>query len=335
MKRPGVRALVLAAGLGTRLRPITDEYPKPLMPFFGPSLLDLALWRCREGGLRHLAINTHHLSEKIQRAVTIQKSWFDDLTISNELEILGTGGAIIPLIPWLNADHLLIYNADIVSDIDLNALVSSHLESGNEATMVLLPNNPSKKTPVWSNQERVVQIGGEARSATEHTFTGVHILSPQFIKRLPDKGFWHIIDTYQEALAESAPIGCYIHHGIWNDLGNPKDYWQALVEYFDNHASHNRDPVGVLAANSAMQAPVKIFFQDGANIKAPCAFARQWIPEEPTGPFSFIFDRNISKSSAAYSHHCLALSGNHFPQKFDATSSAKKIFTSAHIITVE
>lgn len=335
MNDPGVKGLVLAAGLGTRLRPITDERPKPLMPFFGPTLLDLALWRCCQGGLRQVAINTHHLAEKISASLGIQKTWFKEVKISHEPEILGTGGAVIPLKPWLKEDHLLIYNADIVSDIDLQALISSHLNSGDEATMVLLPNNASKKTPVWSRGNHIVQISGDASAASEHTFTGVHILSPRFIKRLPDKGFWHIIDTYQEALAEGVPIGRFIHHGLWNDLGNPQDYWQALSEYYDKQAKHQKDPVGVLATNAAMKNPVEIFFKDQNNIQAPCTFLKSRVPEEPVGPFSFIFDPNLTKTAAAHSHHCVVFSGMHLPKKFDVDSSEKKIFTAAHVVSVE
>lgn len=335
MTDAGVKGLVLAAGLGTRLRPITDERPKPLMPFFGPTLLDLALWRCREGGVRQLAVNTHHLVRKIDASLTVQKKWFDELVLSYEPEILGTGGAVIPLKPWLKEDHLLIYNADIVSDIDLRALIALHLKSGDEATMVLLPHNPTRKTPVWSKGNHIIQIGGESSGASEHTFTGVHILSPRFVRRLPHKGFWHIIDTYQEALAEGVPIGRFIHHGLWNDLGNPEDYWQALSEYFENQVKHQKDPAGVLAANAAMNNPFEIYFKDQDIIKAPCAFLYGWTPEESIGPFSFIFDANIPKKAAAHSHHCLAFSGKLFPKKFDAASTQKKIFTVEHIVAVE
>ncbi len=331
--KPEVKGLVLAAGLGTRLRPITEGRPKPLMPFFGPTLLDLSLWRCREAGLRAVAVNTHHLAEKIRNSLKEQKDWFEELHISHEPEILGTGGAIIPLKPWLKDSHLLIYNADIVSNIDLRELVDAHIKSRREATMVLLPHNKSKKTPVWVRDGRVLQIGDTHGDASEHTFTGVHILSPQFIRRLPNKGFWHIIDTYQEALKEGAAIGALVHHGIWNDLGNPKDYWEALFEYFEKQTESKNDLVGVLAVNAAMKAPMQIFLTDQGNIKAPCSFPNSWNPPNaPIGPFSFIFDTTLPKEAAASSHHCVVFSKNQFPEKFVSSASQPKIFIERHVI---
>ena len=132
-----VKGLILAAGLGTRLLPITKHLPKPLLPFFGPSLFDLALETMHQHGVTDVSANSHHLAAKIQAEL---KRGYKNLRLNSsfEAQILGTGGAIPPLRSWLNGSHLLIFNADILCDVNLQELIKHHFASEALATMVCL-----------------------------------------------------------------------------------------------------------------------------------------------------------------------------------------------------
>ena len=180
-KSPSVKGMVLAAGLGTRLRPITDEYPKPLVPMFGVNPLGLAIEQLRSAGIDQLAVNTHYQAEKI--ANYLGRFTKGNIKISNEPTILGTGGAYNPLREWLGDSHLAVINGDIVSTIDVAKVVSSHLKSGVLATMVLLPDVIPGESGVSHQNGRITGIGKYGKkSLKEGNFACMQVLSPRFFE---------------------------------------------------------------------------------------------------------------------------------------------------------
>jgi NDP-sugar pyrophosphorylase family protein len=227
-----MKALLLAAGLGTRLRPLTEVLPKPLCLFYGRPILDLVYEQIKRAGIQGIAINTHHLpqviSQHIQKASTV---YTPPPHISFEPEILGTGGALNPLRAWLGDDDLLICNGDVIADIDLNALVRQHRETGSDATMVLLDRHKKGTNPVAYEGSDVRAIGDQPVKATERhtlaTFSGIHIVGPRLVRAIPANGSPSIIEAYIRLLAEGARIQSFIHRGFWEDLGTPKDYFAA------------------------------------------------------------------------------------------------------------
>ncbi len=222
-----MRALVLAAGLGTRLKPLTNDRPKPLCPFFGIPFIDLAIHRL--SGIQNIAVNTHYRSNMLIEH--LNNVYSQKLFIAPEDPIRGTGGAIYPLKPWLKKDDsLVIYNADIISDIDITALIEQHQQNQAIATMVLLRQPIVGKTPIFYDNDRVVDIGQTSNSVNFTTFSGVHILSADFIEQIPKKVPWSIIDTYRELISKGAIIKAYFHSGYWADLGTPKDLWRGHLD---------------------------------------------------------------------------------------------------------
>lgn len=223
-----MKALLLAAGLGTRLRPLTLFRPKPLCLFYGQPILDLAYGQVLRGGVSSIAINVHYLADKIRDHVAVERSVYKEKPlISFEEEILGTGGCINPLRAWLARDPLLIFNADIIADLDVNALLSQHLASGADATMVLLPHLKEGTTPVsWDGERRIKGIGGN-HSGRKATFAGIHIVGPKLVDAIPKQGFQHIIDSYQALLSAGGKVEAFLHEGFWADLGTPEDYFGA------------------------------------------------------------------------------------------------------------
>lgn len=234
-----MKALILAAGFGSRLRPITNYLPKPLCPVYGVPLLDLAYHRVKAAGIEKIAVNTHYLSELV--TTHLEANWLNIDYLSHEPSIRGTGGSIHPLISWLDGDDLLIYNGDILSDIDLNGLINFHRQKNAQATMALLSEHQAGKNPVLSIEQSVCGFGdtsfNEKFSANEckkNTFTGIHIISNTFARSIPDNIPWHIIDTYIDYLSAEQNIAAFYTKCFWYDLGTTKSYWKAHLDILQN-----------------------------------------------------------------------------------------------------
>ena len=249
-----MKALILAAGFGTRLRPFTNEIPKPLCPFFGVSFLDLALHRVLPYA-DEIAINCHHLHTKIESHI---ERYYPDQSfrLSVEDEIRGTGGALFPLKTWLGDDDLLIYNADIISDIDLNSFISKHESSDSLATMMMLESPSPGKTPIYCEGSKVISIGNEPEEYDSvSTFSGIHIVSNEFVQRIPCQSPWSIIDTYHQLLSENRTILLDKHGGFWEDLGTPHSLWQGHQKVIDNQGEPLLRRLGVTTIREQRSLP--------------------------------------------------------------------------------
>ncbi len=225
-----MKALLLAAGLGTRLRPLTTYRPKPLCLFYGRPILDIVFSQLRRAGLDQIAINTHYLHEMIEQHVCDHAAVYTPSPkLSYEPEILGTGGCVNPLRAWLGADDLLIYNGDIVTDLKLSDLIAQHQQRRPDATMVLLSPHRPDTTPVyWDGARQIQGIGGSApKDSHMATFSGIHILGSRLLEAIPQQGFQSVIDAYQTLLRAGGRIEVYVHRGFWADLGQPRDYLEA------------------------------------------------------------------------------------------------------------
>ena len=227
-------SLILAAGFGTRLRPLTETTPKALISYAGVPLLYLWLDKLEREGLTDIAINTHYLSSQLKKAIhTYPKSKDLKLKISVEKTILGTGGAIHPLRSWINDRDLLIVNSDIVTTTNLSNLIKTHRASNSYASMCLLSQRVPRETPIWVKNGMVIQIGGNSSpspEASQHSFACQHILSPKFIKEIEGPQESSIIETYKKLLSQKKPIAAFISSEPWFDIGTPKNFYLAHLE---------------------------------------------------------------------------------------------------------
>lgn len=231
-----MKGLLLAAGLGSRLRPLTDVLPKPLFLYFNRPLLDIAYSKLNKVCTDGIAVNTHHLAESIQKHIHAHANVYTPTPlISHEVELLGTGGAVNPIRDWIGNDSVLVYNSDIVTDIDLIGLLDSHERSGAAASMVLLKQHKPGTTPVYVANSHVYQIGSSASkpppdNCSIHTFSGVHIFGKSLLNEIPSQGFSSIIEAYQAILTQGGKVSTWIHSGFWEDLGTPFDYYNAHLK---------------------------------------------------------------------------------------------------------
>lgn len=249
------KGVVLAAGLGTRLRPLTERWPKPLIPFAGTSALELALWRLAQAGLSDIAVNAHYLPDAIAEA--LKANLFGQTTyLAIEPEILGTGGVYNPLRLWQGDADLVVINGDVISTIDIAALLDHHRRTNAVATMALLPNVIVGESAVYYDEHGVRAIGRTAPTgASAGNFACAQVLSPAFLDLLPKSGSFDIISKgYQIALDKGLRVASIVHDGFWHDLRTPSFYAAALKDFVRLEgltSDASSDPTGVMACRQA------------------------------------------------------------------------------------
>ncbi|MDY0377913.1 MAG: sugar phosphate nucleotidyltransferase [Desulfobacterales bacterium] len=222
-----MKALILAAGFGTRLLPFTRHTPKPLFSIGGRRLLDIAIRRLIEAGCRAVMINTHHLHEKIEDFILRQR-YEIPVFLKFEPVILGTGGAIGNALDFWESDPFMVINGDIVTDIDLKAVYAHHIRNGNDATLVLCNHSAFNQVEVDS-RNRITRFHSEpVPDRKAWTFTGIQVLSSVVLDYIPKNQFSSSIEAYRKMIADGRKIQAYIAEGAcWNDIGTPERYRQA------------------------------------------------------------------------------------------------------------
>lgn len=227
-----MKAMILAAGLGTRLKPLTDSRPKVLLKAGPYTLLEFAIRKLKASGFDELIINVHHFAPMVVDYLYRNANFGCKITISDESEVLlDTGGAIAKA-AWFfdNNKPFLIYNADIVSNMDLGDFYRSHLAGDSLATLSVR-SRKTKRYLLFDDNMRLCGweniATGEKRiaipiaEAQPFAFSGIHAISPKFLPLL-DKGRFSIIDTYLKLAAEYPISGRVDHSPLWADAGKPE-----------------------------------------------------------------------------------------------------------------
>jgi mannose-1-phosphate guanylyltransferase len=230
-----VKALVLAAGLGTRLSPLTQLWPKPAVPLLGQPLLRYTLGVLAGAGVREVGLNTHHLPDRMAQVATAETARFGmKLTLSHESVIQGTAGGIRGLRKVVEGeDVFLVWNGDALFTPELLPLVAQHRASGALATLVLLPMPPGAAfatvdVDAAGRVRRIVGRGTSGDNLQPWHFSGVHLLSPRVFSAMAESGPEDINrDVYPRLLAQGAPIHGAVVRAAWNDVGTPGRYLEA------------------------------------------------------------------------------------------------------------
>lgn len=228
------KAMLLAAGFGTRLKPLTLETPKPLLPLNGMLLIDHQLKFLAANGIREVVINTHHLGEKIQKHVGQGIDFGIKVHYSEEAEILGTGGGVKKACKIFGNDMFIVKNCDSLIDIDLHRLISNHIESGAAATMAVMElGDKDKYNPVNVDKKGFITGFGEGK----HFYAGVQIFGTEMMNVLPPEGKMACLinDGYMQLIKKGLRVGAYIHHGYFNDIGTFARYEKAKKDVADGH----------------------------------------------------------------------------------------------------
>lgn len=268
-RRP-IRAVVLAAGYGTRMRPLSHDLPKPLMPLWGSPVIERVLRLLRSWGVRDVLINCHHLPGALLEFARHNPVPGLRLQLSHEPDILGTGGALRRAEWFLGDDPFWLINADIAAIVRPEPFLRAFHPRRHLAALWLDP----ARGPRTVEMRRGLVTTFESRepgSPGTFTFCGLHLLSPRILDFLPHEGFSSIISAYASALREGERIaGVCVPGSFWADLGSPRQYLDAHRDWpgrkggtrsvFVSAGDHARIERGAVVRNAVLW--------DGAVIRA-------------------------------------------------------------------
>jgi mannose-1-phosphate guanylyltransferase len=219
------QAVVLCAGEGRRLRPLTERVPKPLLPLLNVPILRHTLQRLAEAGVERVALNAWHLAEQVEAFARTAPEPRLALEVRREPELLGTGGALWNLRDWIADEPLLVLAGDIVADFDVPDLLARHRAAGAEATMSLATRADVRDFGAVEidAQGRITDIVGALRrpGARALVNASAHVLEPAFLRRLPAGNSCLVRQGYLPALAAGARCAGALHEGAWAELGSP------------------------------------------------------------------------------------------------------------------
>lgn len=221
-----MKGMVLAAGFGSRLRPLTDRAPKPLIEVAGKPLIAYSLALLRAAGVREVIVNLHHRGEDIRAALGDGAAFGLSIAYSAEEPILDTGGAIRRARPFLDGGRFFVLNADIICDVDLRAVAAWHAERGALATMVLRPDREAARYGAIEIDAggRIRRFLGEPEQVDEPLrelmFAGIHVFEPAVFDFMDEEEDRFGINrvTYPRMLAHGCPLYGYTFEGYWRVL---------------------------------------------------------------------------------------------------------------------
>jgi NDP-sugar pyrophosphorylase family protein len=251
--------MILSAGYGTRLWPLTEDRTKPALPILGKPLVGYVAEYLANFGCEEIVVNLHHRPESVRAALGDGRQFGVSLTYTDEPIILGTSGALDNARHLLDRDTFIVINGKLITDIDLNQALQTHRKSGALATLILLPNNRRERFSVVELENGFVKgfggmppaLVGESRQRQEdrnpgqlheklplnraveldhddqapYMFTGIQILEPRIFDYIPRSVFSHsTTDVYPQAIAQGERIAAHVGTGSWHELSTIQRY---------------------------------------------------------------------------------------------------------------
>ncbi|HEY2498855.1 MAG TPA: nucleotidyltransferase family protein [Candidatus Angelobacter sp.] len=238
-----MKAMVLAAGLGTRLRPLTNDRPKALVEVNGHTLLEITLSSLHEFGIQEVIINVHHYADQVIEKVKAAKSYGMRIEFSREEVLLDTGGGLKQAAWFLKGDTpdaetpFILHNVDVISSIDLHRMMEFHNASGALVTLAVQQRKTSRYL-LFDEQhglcgrrfvnEQKTEMVRPAQEITELAFTGIHVISPRIFPMLTEEGVFSIVPAYLRLAAQGEKVLAFrTDEYYWRDLGKPENIRQA------------------------------------------------------------------------------------------------------------
>ncbi len=232
-----MKAMIFAAGLGTRLRPLTDDKPKALVEVGGLPLLEIAIRRLKHFGIREVIVNVHHFAGLVERFLAERNDFGIEIAISDERSLLLNTGGGLKQASWFfdEGAPFLVQNVDVLSTLDLRALYAAHRRSRALATLAVRRRDTSRYL-LFDAQRQLVgwqnrKSGATRRSRPEpaadaFAFSGIQVISPSIFEYFPEEAVFSTIDLYLEAAKRGTVTGYPHDEDAWLDVGK----WPALAE---------------------------------------------------------------------------------------------------------
>lgn len=238
-----MRAMVLAAGLGTRLRPLTDDRPKALVEVGGRTLLEITLNRLRNFGIHDVIINVHHYADMVMERVKATGNFGMHIEFSREDILLDTGGGLKQAAWFLGAssnEPFILHNVDVISTIDLQRMVEVH-NAGKALATLAVQERKTSRYLLFNEQrelcgrrlvkEEKTEMVQPARQVAELAFTGIHVISPRIFPLLTEEGIFSIVPAYLRLASQGEKIQAFrADEYYWRDLGKPENIRQAELD---------------------------------------------------------------------------------------------------------
>lgn len=281
-----MKAMVLAAGLGERMRPLTEGRAKPSLPLVNRSIIAQTLGYLKRHGVDEMVVNLHYQPESIRALIGDGQRLGIKVWYSDEQTILGTAGGLKKAEVHLRGSGTFVMiNSDFATDCDLTAVIEEHRRSGAVATMVLAPrgNGADYSPVVMDGDGRIVSIGGPAKEGAGQafTFTGIHILEPSVFDAIPPGVKYEINrEVYPILMQKGSLIRGYVHHGFWREMGTPRLYLEGNLELLGRGGDPSLDAIkqsdGIyidrVAFPQTVVASPPLLIGKGSMIGAHCSF---------------------------------------------------------------
>jgi mannose-1-phosphate guanylyltransferase len=244
-----VKAMVLAAGLGTRLRPLTNDRPKALVEIKGRTLLEITLLRLRAFGIHEVIVNAHHFAGQLVAFLKANDNFGMRIEVSREVVLLDTGGGLKKA-GWFFLEKsedldepFLLHNVDVISSVDLSKMLHVHRQNQALATLAVHRRESSRQLLFDDKLQLCGRRAGKEKEpeivcSTAHleplAFTGIHMISPRLLGLMKEDGVFSIIDCYLRLAGTGEKLTAFrADEYYWRDLGKPADLQQAALDFVD------------------------------------------------------------------------------------------------------
>lgn len=240
-----MKAMILAAGLGTRLRPLTNDRPKALVEVAGRTLLEIAIARLREFGVQEIIVNVHHFAGMVMDYLRAKNNFGMRIEISEEDILLDTGGGL-KRAAWFFCEEgpaapFILHNVDVISTIDLRRMLEFHKENHALATLAV-QQRPSSRYLLFDEQmqlcgrrlvkEQKTEMARPSPYLQEVAFSGIHVIAPRLLTMMTEDGVFSIIQSYLRLAGAGERILSYrADRAYWRDLGNPESVARASEDF--------------------------------------------------------------------------------------------------------
>ena len=241
-----MKAMILAAGLGTRLRPLTDDRPKALVEVAGRTLLEITLRRLREFGVREVVVNVHHFADMVVEYLKKNDDFGMRIEISREEVLLDTGGGLKKAAWFFRQDStdsdepFVLHNVDVLSTIDLDRMVKFHRQHQALATLAVQERETSRYLLFDERNQLCGRRAGHngapeivrpSKKTQALAFSGVHVISPRLLAKMDEDGAFSIITSYLRLAGGGENILAFrVDEYYWRDLGKPENVAQAAED---------------------------------------------------------------------------------------------------------
>ncbi|HYL12597.1 MAG TPA: nucleotidyltransferase family protein [Terriglobales bacterium] len=239
-----MKAMILAAGLGTRLRPLTDDRPKALVEVAGHTLLEITLSRLRSFGVREVIINVHHFADLVVEYLRAKNNFGMQIEISREDVLLDTGGGLKKAAYFFlensGDEPFILHNVDVISGIDIGRMMQFHKERQALATLAVQDRTTSRYLLFdeqlqlcgrRSGGDRQDELVRSSQQLKPLAFSGIHVISPRLLPMMREEGIFSIITSYLNLAGHGEKIvGFRADDYYWRDLGKPENVKQAALD---------------------------------------------------------------------------------------------------------